>query len=334
MSAEMSAAEKQKILRERRKQKFAKSGGSGRLNKIVGKSDSLLSTESPLDQKASIGNSSNEDNSASTTEMEQLISNVHSNTQKSSNKTKSEPEIDPALKAQLDMFKQFAQQQQQEDQFGGLPGLNGSASGAGAGAGAGANGLPAMPDLFSQLAKGFPGADGTGAGSGADIFGGANPFMDAAPMVPPEVVQYHTATLNQYKARNTFIKWVFILLPYLYFVTHPEFLSTLSTENTFLIQLLSKSNFFTVLTTLEIISISLYYQFKQKLSRKTQVTATSESKILGLLKMIPEGIIPITNLHGKVNLVFQYLDVFNLFVVDLCFCLIVMGIMTYIHNLH
>ncbi|KAL6937782.1 hypothetical protein ACO0RG_004305 [Hanseniaspora osmophila] len=329
MSAELSAAEKQKILRERRKQKFAKVGGSGRLNKIVGKSDSLLSTESPLDQKASLKTSSSGDNSASTTEMEQLINNVH-NTPKTSNSTKNEPEIDPALKAQLDIFKQFAQQQQQEEQFAGAPGLNGSATGAGAGA----SGLPEMPDLFSQLAKGFPGADGTGAGSGADIFGGANPFMDAAPMVPPEVVQYHTSTLNQFKARNTFIKWVFILLPYMYFVTHPEFLATLSTENTFLIQLFSKNNFFTVLTTLEIISISLYYQFKQKLSKKTKVTATSESKILGLLKMIPEGIIPIRNLHGKVNLVFQYLDVFNLFVVDLCFCLIVMGIMTYVHNLH
>ncbi|GAV53093.1 hypothetical protein ZYGR_0AI03750 [Zygosaccharomyces rouxii] len=49
--SELSDAEKRRILKERRQKKFSGGGGSNRLNKITGQADSLMSTESTLDQK-------------------------------------------------------------------------------------------------------------------------------------------------------------------------------------------------------------------------------------------------------------------------------------------
>ncbi|GCE98800.1 GET complex subunit get2 [Zygosaccharomyces mellis] len=49
--SELSDVEKRRILKERRQKKFSGGGGSNRLNKITGQADSLMSTESTLDQK-------------------------------------------------------------------------------------------------------------------------------------------------------------------------------------------------------------------------------------------------------------------------------------------
>ncbi|CAR27104.1 hypothetical protein ZYGR_0I03770 [Zygosaccharomyces rouxii] len=49
--SELSDAEKRRILKERRQKKFGSGGGTNRLNKITGQADSLMSTESTLDQR-------------------------------------------------------------------------------------------------------------------------------------------------------------------------------------------------------------------------------------------------------------------------------------------
>lgn len=139
-----------------------------------------------------------------------------------------------------------------------------------------------------------------------------------------EKTKYHIYQVNRMKAQTIIVKW-FILLVYLYYFMKPNF-------STFQV-LLSQSNFFIVFTSFEIISLSIYYQMvlnKEKLDKID--TQTVNSKILTYISMVPEGLIPISNLQGKVMLLLYYWDVLSLYLTDLCFSLVVMGLMKYYHS--
>lgn len=180
------------------------------------------------------------------------------------------------------------------------------------------------PDLFSLL-KSMNGETGDDS-----IFKNLPTSPEDAPTpVDTELLKYHDYLVNRLKAKTILIKWMFFLLPYLYLVTRggrtplipvPEMLSIL----------LDPSYFFMIFTSFEMVATSIYYQKLQSIERNHKInTLDNSSKIVKLVSMIPEGIIPVPNLKGKVVLALQYWDVLSLFLADICFVLLFIGIVVY-----
>ena len=94
--------------------------------------------------------------------------------------------------------------------------------------------------------------------------------------------------------------------------------------------LLDPSYFFMIFTTFEMVATSIYYQKLQSIERAHKInTLDNSSKIVKLVSMIPNDIVPIPNLKGKIILLLQYWDVLSLFLTDICFVLIMMGIVAH-----
>lgn len=287
--SDLSEAEKRRILRERRQKKFSNGGGSSRLNKITGQAESQLSTDSPLDspQFAPVEINKDEITEIPDPEIPSIDENTHP-TKKSN--------IDDA---QINLFKQLADMQQQQQEGG------------------------STPDLFSLLKS------MNGSGEENPLFNNATTPQDMPTPVDMELLKYHDSLVNRLKAWTILIKWLFILLPYLYLVTRngrPPFIPIPEIFNI----LLEPSNFFMIFTSFEMVATSIYYQKLQTIERAHKInTLDNSSKIVKLVSMVPEGIVPIPNLKGKVVLALQYWDVLSLFLTDICFVLLFMGIAAY-----
>ncbi|CAH01460.1 GET complex subunit GET2 [Kluyveromyces lactis] len=300
MATELSDAEKRKLLRERRQQKFSNGGASSRLNKITGQQqNSFLSSTSVLDEpkvtpsgNKKSSNVSDEEVEKSTKEIQDLLSSIPGN--------KDNSETDAAeTNPEVALFQQLLKMQQQGGGF--------------------QNGSPdaSTPDLFSSL-----------------LNNDTNTTASATQMLPnfvdEKVLKYYKFKVSKLKSYIILIKWA-LLAPYVYFIMHPN--PTVLQASNLLSQIVERSNFFSIFTGLEIVFISIYYQMLKKLQRDNNVTATQNAGgILKYLTMIPEGILPIRNIQGKIGLALEYFDVASMYVTDICFVLVLFGVMKYYHS--
>ncbi|CCC70427.1 hypothetical protein NCAS_0E03570 [Naumovozyma castellii] len=170
------------------------------------------------------------------------------------------------------------------------------------------------PDLFSLLGSLKEGMN--------DNSTGATPVQPVN-LVDQEMLAYHDYLVNRLKAFTILIKWL-VLLPYIYFLTKSAYSSAPISFFT------TPSNFFMIFTSFEIIATSIYYQKLQSIEKANKVnTMHQNSKIVKLVSLIPEGIVPIPDLTGKVVLALQYWDVLSMFITDICFVIIAMGLCSY-----
>ncbi|SMN19914.1 similar to Saccharomyces cerevisiae YER083C GET2 Subunit of the GET complex [Maudiozyma saulgeensis] len=181
-------------------------------------------------------------------------------------------------------------------------------------------GSDSTPDLFSLLSSmqknGMPTANGT------DELPSNIPVE---PLVDPAMLNYHNYLVNRLKAWTILLKWI-VLVPFLYLVTRGESFESASVLGP-LSNLADSTNFFMVFTSFEIVATSIYYQRLQSIERNNKVnTLDNNSKIVKMVSMIPEGLLPIKNIKGKVVTLLQYWDVLAMFISDICLVLIVIGI--------
>lgn len=176
-------------------------------------------------------------------------------------------------------------------------------------------GADSTPDLFSLLGSMQKGADGKE---------GVDPVMEAP--VDPVLLNYHNYLVNRLKAWTILLKWI-ILLPYLYVITRGAETNICPSSGP-LGNLCDPSNFFMIFTSFEIVATSVYYQKLQTIEKNNKVnTLDSNSKIIKIVSMVPEGLLPITNIKGKVVLLMQYWDVLSVFIGDVCLVLIAFGLL-------
>ncbi|KAL6928438.1 hypothetical protein ACO0SA_003178 [Hanseniaspora valbyensis] len=203
------------------------------------------------------------------------------------------------------MLQQLAKQQDGE---GEMPNMFDFMKGMG-GAGGEEGGMPDMAQLmqqFTQNAGGTPGQDQAGA------FG-----------VAPEIQQYHSAKLKQFKYRLLFFKWFFLLLPYLYLLTHPsnEILGGFLND---------KRNFLMIFSTIEVLSVSLNFAYAKGLEQKTKYKELPGGKWVSYLAYIPQGIVPF-DLVKIVGTAMTWLGVVNGALVDFSFIVLVLVLVSYYH---
>lgn len=317
--SELSDAEKRRILRERRQQKFNNGGGTSRLNKITGQvPDSQLNTQSPLDNApvptaAASGSSFSTKNTprgpligneASTQEMDELIASISkpgsptvlpktSNLSDPSNPSgtgtfERQTNVTGNEDPQLDLFKSLLGSQQPQD--------------------------GSTPDLLSFLSASN--------GEGKDDI--PLPFLSEP--VDQKMLDYHNYAVNSLKARSILFKWL-TLFVYIYLITRPfaQFSHLLPHW------LIEPSNFFSIFIAFEVVTTSIYYRSVQSIERNSKVnTLQNGSKIAKLVSLIPAQGLPIQNLRGKALLALQYWDVLSMLITDICFVLIAMGLCSYL----
>ncbi|CCK68740.1 GET complex subunit GET2 KNAG_0B02980 [Huiozyma naganishii CBS 8797] len=178
------------------------------------------------------------------------------------------------------------------------------------------------PDLFSLLKSMNPGGD-------TPDLSGMLPEEAVSP-VDQALLNYHDYLVNRLKAWSILIKWCCFLLPYMYLVTRDGRPSVFQVPKSLSI-LTDPSHFFMVFTSFEIVAVSIFYQRLQTIERTNKVnTLHNTSKIVKLSSLIPEGVLPISNIKGKIVQVLQYWDVLSIFLTDVCFVLVFLGIMMYI----
>lgn len=176
-------------------------------------------------------------------------------------------------------------------------------------------GSDSTPDIFSLLGSMQKNADGTE---------NAAPAMEAP--VDPILLNYHNYLVNRLKAWAILLKWI-ILLPYLYVITRGAETRICPSSGP-LGNLCDPTNFFMVFTSFEIVATSAYYQKLQTIEKNNKVnTLDSNSKIIKIVSMVPEGILPIRNIKGKVVLLMQYWDVLSVFITDVCLVLVAFGLL-------
>ncbi|CCD22465.1 GET complex subunit GET2 NDAI_0A03080 [Naumovozyma dairenensis CBS 421] len=170
------------------------------------------------------------------------------------------------------------------------------------------------PDLFSLL------------GSLKDGMSKTNEPAVGQPQINPvdeKMLQYHDYLVNRLKAYTILIRWL-ILLPFIYMVVSSSYASEMFFTK--------PSNFFMIFTSFEIITMSIYYQALQRIEEKNNVnTLNNSSIIMKIVSMVPEGVLPIKDLKGKAALILQYQQVLSMFVTDICFVIIMVGIFSYLY---
>ncbi|CCE66234.1 hypothetical protein TPHA_0P00760 [Tetrapisispora phaffii CBS 4417] len=287
--SELSEAEKRQLLRERRQRKFKNGGASSRLNQITGQNkDSQLSTESPLDVQTAA--------TKNTIEMDDLFANVkkasvENKAKQAAIKKKTEKEqIQNPVNPELEMYKHLAEKTQDD----------GSST----------------PEFFSML-QSMQQSFGEGT---------ATPSSQVFP-VDQANLDYYNYKLNNMKAVFILIKWLVFLLPYIYFVTRPKLQQF---NHQFSLSALTDSrNFFMVFLSFEIVAMSAYLQKLKGLQKGHKIDPIQNAgKFANLIGLIPEGILPINNLKGKAVLCLQHLDLLSLFLTDLAFVIIMIGIVS------
>lgn len=299
----LSASEKRKLLRERRQQKFSNGGASNRLNKITGQqSNSFLSNDSPLDQV------SVEKSDEMKLGLGELRDNESSSVERSTKQmeellsTLSEPHANQDAQPsnpELALFQQLLKAQQNAS--GLEPGSVGAST----------------PDLFGSLLSETKAAT-SAANMSADAI-----FADQS------TVTYYNFQVARVKSYITLLKWV-ILIPLIFAVLHPNPDLLLHSR---LSLLTDKSNFFMIFTSLEVTFISIYYQVLTNLQRKLNLSASQNiGGMFKYLTMIPEGILPVNNLQSKIALIARYMDVISMYVTDISFVIVLLGLMKYYHS--
>lgn len=288
--SELSEAEKRRILRERRQKKFSNGGASSRLNQITGQTEkSFLSTESPLDSRSSTPSTPTPAPTNNEQSTKQMEELLASISPPSSASKGNKPKSEGSSNPQMDLFAQLAKMQQSD--------ANES--------------TPDTPDIFAQLLKSVQQQESAQSSS--------EPPADAA------MIEAHNKKVNKLKAFTVLIKWLFFLTPYIIYITNPAHNVV---GSSLLDSMLKRSNFFTVFTSFEVVAISVYYQILLSVEKSHKVnTLQSNSKILQLVSMVPEGLIPIRDLRGKASLALQYWDVLSMYLTDLCFALVLMGVL-------
>lgn len=158
---------------------------------------------------------------------------------------------------------------------------------------------------------------------------GMDPGMSTIGNAPvdQEVLDYHNHVVNKLKAHSILFKWVFFLLPYVYVVIKSDDSLPFSLPRWFI----NPSNFFSVFVSFEIVATSIYYQRLQSLEKGSKVnTLQQNNKIAKLASFIPNQGLPIPNVRDKVLMALHYWDVLSMFITDVCFVLIMMGVFSYI----
>lgn len=172
------------------------------------------------------------------------------------------------------------------------------------------------PDLFAAM-KGF------GLGDDSNL-----PQPDMSP-VDQELIKYHDYLVNRLKAKTILFKWIFFIIPYIYLISRGN-KSTFVPIPSFLSIFTDPSYFFMIFTSFEMVATSVYYQKLQTIEKAHNVNKLDTSNmIIKLVTLIPEGLLPFTDLKGKVILLLQYWDILSLFLSDICFVLFITGIISY-----
>ncbi|AET41283.1 GET complex subunit GET2 Ecym_7464 [Eremothecium cymbalariae DBVPG len=174
------------------------------------------------------------------------------------------------------------------------------------------------PDLFSQMLN-----------QSAKTQTMRSPDAD---LVDQSKVTMHTYQARKLKAYTYLIRWL-LLLPLVYhmMLPTPSTLPLISSLTRFFVD---KPNFFMIFSTFEVISISIYYQALLKLERTNKVnTLSNTSKIVTWAGLVPEGVLPISNIPRKIMLAMHYWDILSMYLTDLSFCLIIAGLLGYYNAL-
>lgn len=183
---------------------------------------------------------------------------------------------------------------------------------------------PDLLSLLSSMNTGMPSAEGTPS------------FGQAAPAAPinQAALDYHDYLLNRLKAWTILVKWVFFLLPYLYLITRPNssvWPAYAFTQSAWFAPLRNPSNFTRIFATFEFLSISIYYQLLKNVEHKSKIKNLQDTnKLVKLVSLVPEGVIPVANLKGKLITLLQYWDLLSMLITDISFVLIVLGLLTYL----
>lgn len=262
---ESSEAEKRRILRERRQQKFKNGGASSRLNKITGQEDSNINVKSPIDNKTET---------------------VATPRIQPGTKTPSENTVRP----EIEVLKKLADSQQQ---------------------------IESTPDILSLL-KSLQGSVNGAADTNSSGILGLETDVPKVANPDAAMLEYHNDQVNRLKARTIIVKWLIFLVPYLVLVA--KFNASLSNE--FLRRLINPSNFSLIFTTFEIVATSVYFQSLRTIQNETKITNIQSSKLLNIAGMIPNGILPINDIQGKLALMMQYKDMITMLLTDLALILI------------
>ncbi|AGO11225.1 AaceriACL036Wp [[Ashbya] aceris (nom. inval.)] len=284
--SDVAEAEKRRILREKRKQKFSNGAGSARLNKITTQQSGGVSSGSAVtsaevsDSEGSLPRGSNI--GQSTREIDELLAAM-------------DPPIEPAeplesAAPEVALLQQIMKMQQ------------GTASPGDEKAG----GLfsPLLERMAEQEAGGVPVASGAAG--------------------------VHQFQARRLKAYTLLLRWA-ILMPFIYYVMHPNTAHWLYFSR-FLHFVMEPRNFFMVFTTFEVASISIYYQVLLTLEKTNKVnTLSNSSKLVTWAGLVPDGMLPINNLQGKVLVALHYWDILSMYLTDLSFCLVAAGLMKYYH---
>ncbi|CEP62389.1 GET complex subunit GET2 LALA0_S05e04544g [Lachancea lanzarotensis] len=301
--SEDAQTEKRRLLREKRQQKFGNGGGSSRLAKITGQADnSFLSTDSPLDSNSTTPTPGKETgNKDSTQEMDELLARV-AHSEPKNGRSVDQNQTSGQKNPELDLFAQLAKLQSGESNSPGA--------------------TPETPDIFAQLMKSMQTGSQQGEQNPGDFpFGNGQPPIDAA------VLAAHNASVNKLKAYTIIVKWVFFILPYVYYTARS---SRETFQSSTLNAVTDKFSFFTIFTTFEILTMSVYYQLLLSAEKSHHInTLNSNSKIMSLVSMIPPGLVPVKNLHGKISQTLQYWDVISMYLTDLAFTILLIGIFQY-----
>lgn len=98
--------------------------------------------------------------------------------------------------------------------------------------------------------------------------------------------------------------------------------------------LFERSGFFAVFLTFEILGISVYFHALRSLERLSGInTVYSSNRLISWASLIPEGILPIANIPGKLMILMHYWDVVSMGLTDLSFCIVSVGLIRFFHNL-
>jgi len=217
---------------------------------------------------------------------------------------------EPTKAESMDFLKQLTQKQQLKQQMDGAP-----------------EGMPDLMEMMKQM--GMPGGEDGGMDQMMNMMKNFAPGAEGmsgqpnASPVEPEVQVYHTAKLKQFQYRLLFIKWFFILTPYLYLLTHPQNTSLGAFFN-------DRKNFLMIFSTLEVLSVSLNFAYSNKLEKLTKYRETPGGKIISYLKFVPNGILPF-DLHKIVTTALTWFGVVNGALIDFSFVVIVLVLLSYYH---
>ncbi|EDO15059.1 hypothetical protein Kpol_411p4 [Vanderwaltozyma polyspora DSM 70294] len=290
MSSELSETEKRKLIRERRQKKFSNGGASARLNRITGQAEnSQLDTESPLDSKSSRETTPTVTKvDSNTEEMDELLENIATSPSNKVEKSQKKKEQATSPQETIDPELEIFKQLAENQQ----------------------NDV-STPDLFSMLRSM---KDNMAKSAATDT----NPPLEP---VDQQLLDYNNYLINNLKVWSIIFKWCFFLIPYLFALTRSEPISFLPE------QFSNPSNFFMIFLSFEIVATSIYFQKLQNIEKSNKINGfQSNNKIVNLVSLIPEGVLPVPDIKGKVIMALQYWDVFSMFLTDICFVLVMMGL--------